>query len=62
MTDSTEPPEHPLLTIERFFRMKATYKDLLDLDALILRRDLTNNEKTAQIASLVKGSQGAKQS
>jgi len=62
MSSAADPSENHLFTIERHFRSRATYPEILQMDALVLQKDLSDEEKSAQITTLVNGTQGTKQS
>ncbi|MFA6230977.1 MAG: hypothetical protein WC617_12525 [Rhodanobacter sp.] len=44
-----------LATIEQFFRMKASAQEILDMDLIVLRHDLSDAERTRLVTELVRG-------
>jgi hypothetical protein len=44
-----------LATIEHFFRSKASVREILDMDLIVLRQDITDTERARLVAELVRG-------
>lgn len=44
-----------LATIEQFFRSKASFQEILDMDLIVLRPDLSDTERTRLVTELVRG-------
>jgi hypothetical protein len=44
-----------LATIEQFFRAKASVREILDMDLIVLRQDLSDAERTRLVTELVRG-------
>lgn len=58
MTDSPEAKPtmaDQLATIEQFFRAKASFQEILDMDLIVLRQDLSDAERTRLVTELVRG-------
>ena len=53
MTPETEEESKKLFNIEGFFRTLSNYKAVLKLDEMILRDDISDAEKMAQVNQLV---------
>ena len=53
MTPDTEEESKKLFNIEGFFRTRRNYKAVLKLDEMILRDDISDAEKMAQVNQLV---------
>ncbi len=51
-----------LATIEQFFRAKASVQEILDMDLIVLRHDLSEAERTRLVTELVRGTTGSKPS
>lgn len=53
MTPETEEESKKLFNIEGFFRTRSSYMAVLKLDEMILRDDISDAEKMAQVNQLV---------
>lgn len=58
MTDAAETKNtlaDQLATIEQFFRTKASAQEILDMDLIVLRQDLSDAERARLVTELVRG-------
>lgn len=55
VTDGKPALADQLATIEQFFRTKASAQEILDMDLIVLRPDLSDAERTRLVTDLVRG-------
>lgn len=53
MSNDTEMTSDVLYTISVFFRTFGTYSEVLALDALVIRKDITDIEKRIQLGAMI---------
>lgn len=58
--DSTTTEQDQLYFIETFLRQRGDYKTLLAVDALVLRSDITADEKASALQRIIQGALNGK--